>query len=96
MKAITDFVKIMELKRYSRNTIVTYKNHLLMVKTHFNSKPFHKITDKELFEFIYHFVHIKKISQSYQRQIIGGLKLFYKEIYQHQPHNFLNTIYTIS
>lgn len=39
---------------------------------------------------LYHFVQIKKISQSYQRQIIGGLKLFYKEIYQRNiPFEYL-------
>ncbi len=81
MQIITDFIRILELKRYSRQTINSYKGHLNMVSNYFNNKPFKKISDKELFEFIYYLVETKNISASYQRQIVGGLKLFYKEIY---------------
>ena len=35
-----------------------------------------------IFGFIYHLVNIKGISASYQRQIVGALKLFYKEIHR--------------
>lgn len=81
MDIITEFVKILELKRYSKQTINSYKSHLLMVKSHFKGRPFKSISDKELFEFIYHLVNIKGISASYQRQMVGGLKLFYHEIH---------------
>ncbi len=81
MSIITDFIKILELKRYSKQTINSYKSHLYLVHNHFNNKSFKAITDKELFEFIYYMVNIKKISASYQRQIVGSLKLFYIEIY---------------
>jgi integrase/recombinase XerD len=39
------------------------------------------ITDEQWFEFLYYMLSIKKISASYQRQIVGSIKLFYKEIY---------------
>ena len=81
---ITDFIKILELKRYSKNTIESYQSHLRLVRSHFDNKSFKQISDKELFEFIYHLIHTKNISASYQRQIVGGLKLFYKEIYNRQ------------
>ena len=82
MHVITDFVKILELKRYSKQTISSYKGHLYMLNSHFNNKSFKSITDKEMFEFVYHIVSEKEISASYQRQIVGSLKLFYKEIYK--------------
>ena len=82
MDVITDFVKILELKRYSKQTISSYKGHLYMFNSHFNNKSFKSITDKEMFEFVYHIVSEKEISASYQRQIVGSLKLFYKEIYK--------------
>ena len=90
MNIITDFIKILELKRYSKNTIESYQSHLRLVRSHFDNKSFKQISDKELFEFIYHLIHTKNISASYQRQIVGGLKLFYKEIYNRQiPFEYL-------
>ncbi len=90
MDIIAEFVKILELKRYSKQTINSYKGHLLMVKTHFNDRTFKQITDKELFEYIYHLVNTKGISASYQRQIVGSLKLFYKEIHNRSiPFEYL-------
>ena len=81
MDVITDFVKILELKRYSRQTIISYKSHLIHVQKHFKNTSLKKISDKDLFEFVYHLVKVKGISASYQRQIVGSLKLFYKEIF---------------
>ena len=80
----------MELKRYSKQTIASYKSHLYMVQNHFNNKSFKTLTDRELFDFIYYLVDIKKISASYQRQIVGSLKFFYKEIYNRKiPFEYL-------
>ncbi len=81
MDIITEFVKILELKRYSKQTINNYRRHLLLVKSYFNDRSFKSISDKELFEFIYYLVQTKKISASYQRQLVGALKLFYHEIH---------------
>ena len=90
MQVITDFVKILVLKRYSENTINSYQSHLKLTKLHFEGKNFAEIKDDELFEFIYHLVNVKKISSSYQRQIVGALKLFYKEIYSRSiPFEYL-------
>ena len=55
MDIITEFIKILELKRYSKQTINSYKGHLLLTKSHFNNKPFKSISDQELFDFIYDF-----------------------------------------
>lgn len=90
MDIIADFIRILELKRYSKQTINSYKNSLFLVNHHFQNKPFKELSDKQLFEFIYHLVKTKKISASYQRQIVGGLKLFYKEIYNRNiPFEYL-------
>lgn len=90
MKAIQDFIKILELKRYSLNTINSYQSHLRLTELHFEGRDFESIQDQELFEFIYHLVHVKKISSSYQRQIVGALKLFYKEVYNRSiPFEYL-------
>lgn len=61
MDIITDFIKILKLKRYGQQTINCYKGHLLLAKSHFNHKLFKSISDQELFGFIYHLVKIKGI-----------------------------------
>jgi integrase/recombinase XerD len=90
MDIITDFIKILELKRYSKQTINSYKSHLSLTRNHFKDKSFKSLSDRDLFAFIYHLVNTKGISASYQRQIVGALKLFYKEIYKREiPFEYL-------
>jgi len=90
MQSIKDFVKILVLKRYSENTINSYQSHLKLTKFHFEGKNLQEIKDNELFEFIYHLVNVKKISSSYQRQIVGALRLFYKEVHNRSiPFEYL-------
>ncbi len=92
MSPITDFAKILELKRYSKSTIGSYVNSLKLLKLTVK-KPFKAIDDKEMFEFVYFLVNKKGISASYQRQIVGGLKLFYKEIYNRAiPFEYLKVV----
>ncbi len=89
MNCITDFVRILEIKRYSESTILSYKNSLNLLKQAVK-KPLKAISDKELFDFVYYMVNKKGISASYQRQIVGGLKLFYKEVHDRNiPFEYL-------
>ena len=81
MDIITDFSKILELKRYSLQTINSYSSQIRLAKSYFKDRSFKLITDKEFFDFIYYLVKTKNISASTQRQVVGSLKLFYKEIY---------------
>jgi site-specific recombinase XerD len=90
MDTITDFVKILQIKRFSKQTIDSYKSQLQFLKLHLKNKSFKSATDQDLFDLIYHLVHIKKISQSSQRQTVGAIKLFYKEMYQRDiPFEYL-------
>lgn len=82
MDIITEFIQFLELKGYAKQTINSYKGHLFLARSHFNNRPLKSISDQELFGFIYQLVNIKGISASYQRQIVGALKLFYKEIHK--------------
>lgn len=90
MDSISDYIRILELKRYSKNTIESYYSHLKLAQAYFKNQPFKQITDEQWFEYIYYMVNVKKISASYQRQIVGGIKLFYKEIYKRDiPFEYL-------
>lgn len=75
------FEKILFLKRYSKQTIDSYISHLRMAQGFFDNKNFTQISDKEWFNYIFHLVNTKKIAASTQRQVVGSLKLFYKEVY---------------
>lgn len=87
---LDDFKRILEIKRYSKQTIASYLSHLKLVYIFFNYKSFQFIKDKDLFDYVYHLVNTKKISASTQRQVVGSLKLFYKEIYNREvPFHYL-------
>ncbi|MBX2829230.1 MAG: site-specific integrase [Flavobacteriaceae bacterium] len=78
--SVPDFVKIMVVKRYSKNTIDNYSSIVKMTEQFFK-KPLNKIDETELHKYIYHMVHTKKASYSYQKQIAMALKLYYKEMF---------------
>jgi site-specific recombinase XerD len=81
IEPLLHFEKILFLKRYSKQTIDSYISHLRMAKGFFDDKKFIQITDKEWFNYVFHLVNTKKIAASTQRQVVGSLKLFYKEVY---------------
>ncbi len=78
--SIPDFVKILEVKRYSENTIESYVSIVKMAEQYFN-KPLDKVDETALHKYFYFMVHTKKVSYSYQKQIAMALKLYYKEMF---------------
>ncbi|WP_368667008.1 phage integrase N-terminal SAM-like domain-containing protein [uncultured Winogradskyella sp.] len=79
--SVPDFVKILEVKRYSKNTIDSYSSIIKMTQSFFK-KPLNKVDESELHRYFYHMVHTKKVSYSYQKQIAMALKLYYKEMFR--------------
>jgi len=92
MASITTFLnfqKILEIKRYSSNSIKTYLGLL---------KSFHKfigfqldmeqLENKELLAFIIEVVKEKQLAYTTHKQLCAALKLFYKEMYSREI-NFL-------
>lgn len=77
--SIVDFGRILEVKRYSKNTIDTYVSFLKLTEQHF-SKNLSEINETDLFDFVYHLIHHKKYSYSSQKQLISALKLYFKEV----------------
>lgn len=78
--SVPDFVKILEVKRYSKNTIDNYVSIVKMAEQYFN-KPLNKVDEAALHKYFYFMVHTKKVSYSYQKQIAMALKLYYKEMF---------------
>ncbi|MCL6274954.1 site-specific integrase [Muricauda sp. 2012CJ35-5] len=78
--SVRDFMKILEVKRYSDNTINSYAS-IVKLARHFFKKPLDQINETELHRYFYFMVHTKKVSYSYQKQIALALKLYYKEMF---------------
>ena len=85
--SVADFVKILEVKRYSPNTIKTYSSFVSLAKGYFK-KPLNKVSEQDLYEYVYNLIHHKKISFSYQKQMVMSLKLYYKEVLNELPMEF--------
>lgn len=80
MKQVDEFSQWLAIKGYSRSTIKNYRAALKPFLTQLKI-PLEKVTAKEVQT--YALTRIKKdnISFSTQKQILGAIKLFYKELY---------------
>ena len=76
---LDDFEKLLQIKRYSNSTIGSYKNALLKFINSFPSLRPQYLQKSDIQFFINQQVVQSKISQSYQKQLVGALKLFYQD-----------------
>lgn len=83
--SVPDFVKILEVKRYSNNTIDSYAS-IVKMASHFFELPLKEVDETELHRYFYFMVHTKKVSYSYQKQIAMALKLYYREMFGRTIH----------
>ncbi|RKE95462.1 tyrosine-type recombinase/integrase [Ichthyenterobacterium magnum] len=84
MSYLLKFKTILELKRYTPNTMKTYLNFIKLFSEFFNFNDTHleKLTDKDIITCTIKLVKIKQYSASSQKQLIGALNLFYKELFK--------------
>jgi len=80
MNYLDDFKKLLTIKRYSYRTIKSYSNALKTFFLYFEHKNPEKINPSEIEQFINKMVLIDNISQSYQKVLVGSIKLFYNEL----------------
>jgi integrase/recombinase XerD len=77
-KHILAFKNYMNYRRYSQNTIKTYSDALEVFFRFFNDKPPENINIDDLIQFNTEYILKKKLSASYQNQVINAIKLFYR------------------
>ena len=79
-----NFVTILELKRYSKSTIATYSNFMQIFTDSLviDVEALHKLGDKDVILTLIKIVKTKNYSMSSQKQLIGAVNLFYKELYK--------------
>lgn len=78
---ITKFLKLLEVKRYSKSTQKTYIQAISQFLEYFSKIDPSKINNEDVFRYIEHKIQDNKISFSTQKGIVGAIKLFYKYIY---------------
>jgi len=82
VELIEKYRKWMEHKRYSRNSIDSYTDAVKRFLNFMYPTKANEIEAKDMVRFVNEYIIANKYSISYQNQIINGVKLFYKEVFQ--------------
>ena len=83
MDPIGYFKDILEVKRYSRNTIKSYVSMICKYRD-FSEIPLKDRSERAIQDFVFHCVKTENCSFSAQKQLIGALRLFYREVYKRE------------
>jgi integrase/recombinase XerD len=77
---IEEFRRWLKSKRYSDNTIKTYCEALKTFLYYFKEKPVETINNQDIISFNNDYIILKKLSSSYQNQVVNAIKLFFNTI----------------
>ena len=77
---VEEFERYMISKRYSKNTIKTYREALVTFLSFYKTKPIHTITSNDLILFNNDYIIKNNLSASYQNQIVNAIKLFFTRV----------------
>lgn len=72
-------IQQVELKGYSKNTIETYISALINLSDYYKTSP-DLLSVDQIREYIHYQLTVKKLSKSWMNQIVGALKILYREI----------------
>lgn len=76
-KKIEIFRQLLEIKRYSVNSIETYVNAFRQFLLHFKGQDVDVLTERQIEQYINQQVTERKISVSYQKQLVAAIKFWY-------------------
>ncbi|HET8828878.1 MAG TPA: tyrosine-type recombinase/integrase [Pelobium sp.] len=77
---IETFKKYLNTKRYSTNTVKTYSEALQIFLFYYNDKIVKDINNQDVVAFYNDYILEKKLSVSFQNQIVNAIKLYFKTI----------------
>ncbi len=80
IEQIENFKKYLNTKRYSPNTVKTYSEALHTFLLFYNDKEVKLIDNKDVVNFYNQYILKKKLSISFQNQIVNAVKLYFKTI----------------
>src|SRR5690606_20749932 len=76
-KKIELFRQLLEVKRYSTNSIETYVNAFRQFLMYFKEQDVDTLTERQIEQYINLQVTERKISVSYQKQLVASIKFWY-------------------
>ena len=79
-KALKDYSDQLILKRYSENTMVIYKEQIIRFFKYYPGIDPFKLTDEDVKEYLLHLLKKKKISLSYQKQVVSAIKFYFEKV----------------
>lgn len=79
-KKLAIFRQLLEIKRYSPNSIETYTNAFRQFLTHFKGQDVDVFTERQIEHYINCQVTERRISVSYQKQLVAAIKFWYIHI----------------
>jgi site-specific recombinase XerD len=74
------YLEKLTLKRYSYQTIKSYKNFFKEFINYYHSRPINEITEKEILAYLRYLVQERGVSTSYQNQAINAIKFYYEKV----------------
>lgn len=80
LKKMSDFKSWMKHKRYSEATINSYTDCLKVFLSFIWPKPLLEVNNSDMIDFVNEYIINKKLSYSYQNQVINSVKIFFREI----------------
>ncbi len=78
LRLIAGMKSYMESQRYSENTIRTYEDALHTFFGFFSERPPESITLQDIHQFNREYIIERKLSSTYQNQVINAIKIFYQ------------------
>lgn len=75
-----EYIEKLSRKRYSPNTIKTYKTYMKSFVEAFNDCNLETITTREINDYLLNLIHTKQISHSQQNQRINAIKFYYEQV----------------
>jgi len=79
-KKVKEFIYCLKSSRYAENTIETYVDALKTFLVFYKEKAIPEITNQDIIIFNNEYILNKKLSHSFQNQVINALKLFFNLI----------------
>jgi integrase/recombinase XerD len=80
IKLPAGYLELLQQKRYSSNTIKTYKSYFLQFLKYFKDRKHDEISKEEINAYLLDLINNKNISGSQQNQRINAIKFYYEKV----------------
>jgi integrase/recombinase XerD len=75
-----EYIEKMVLKRYSDSTKRTYNTAFGDFINYYKTRPLEEITEQEIKDYMLYLVEKRKVSASFQNQVINAIKFYYEKV----------------